>query len=416
MQQPALLGLPTRHQLPLCRRRRLRGETSHLLDAVGRLVEAPGEQQRGGDQAHQVRRAEHQVIRLLLVQTQQQRHVLFLEQVIEGEVVQQAGRHLELFGGQGLFHRRLPVAPGTEPLAGAAMPGTPGRPGFVAQQQGQRREDPQPFRGVVPGFDKTPQLLQGTHPLGALPRTEQVLAKVGIEARQMHQHAPGLGQLRRQGIEQFVLQVVEQGRRTSRSGVGDIGDPGRRFQHRDPHPGAPTGGVLLHPVEALRGQGDRRVTDQLFDFAALERQARALDFVEFTFEQQPWPVAVGSPPHAQPPVEDRTAERQQAIEQLIQRRVGQPTIVVEKNPGRGGPARQTRQQARFVLGLFQPKCLGQGRAEGVGGEISTGQRQPAHATAGRGLQQAFGEQGALAAAGGRAEQADPCLGLDQGCA
>ncbi|MNF95225.1 hypothetical protein D3C84_779660 [compost metagenome] len=55
MQEPTLLSLPACDQLPLQKCRRLGAESRQLFDALGGLLEAPGEQQGRGDQADQLR-------------------------------------------------------------------------------------------------------------------------------------------------------------------------------------------------------------------------------------------------------------------------------------------------------------------------------------------------------------------------
>jgi len=49
--------------------------------------------------------------------------------------------------------------------------------------------------------------------LCALSGAEQMLTQAGVESRQMGQYLPGFRQLRWQAVEQFMLQIVEQGRR-----------------------------------------------------------------------------------------------------------------------------------------------------------------------------------------------------------
>ena len=122
VQQPALLRLPTRHQFALLGSARLRGKTRHVLDAQAGLFKAPGKQQGRRDQPDQLRTAQQQVGALLFIQTQQQHHVVLLEQVLEAKVLQQADGHFVFIGQQGLFKRRLPVLLGDEPLARTPMP------------------------------------------------------------------------------------------------------------------------------------------------------------------------------------------------------------------------------------------------------------------------------------------------------
>jgi len=134
----------------------LRGKSSELIDARSRLFEAPGEQERSSHQPHQLRRAEHQFIAMLLMQAQQQDGVLLAEQVLKAEVLQEAHRHFIFFGQQSLFKSGLPILLGAKPLASASMPRAPGRPGFVVHQLRQGRENLQPV-GVFPRLDKCAQ-------------------------------------------------------------------------------------------------------------------------------------------------------------------------------------------------------------------------------------------------------------------
>ncbi len=162
--------------MPLQGGRGLRGETCQLINTLRGLLETPGKQQGGGDQPHPLRRAEHQLVTVLLMQAQQQHGVLLTEQVFETEVLQQADRRFVLLGQQRLLERRLPILGRAEPLAGAPVPGAPGRPGFVAQQLGQRREDLQPVRRVFPGLDKRPQGLKFAQVVGTIAKAKQVFA------------------------------------------------------------------------------------------------------------------------------------------------------------------------------------------------------------------------------------------------
>ncbi|MCY1412156.1 hypothetical protein D9M71_275550 [compost metagenome] len=214
MQQPAFLRLPACQQLPLQRLRRLRGKSCQLLDARGGRIETSGKQQRRADQPDQLRRNKGQLSLLTLVEFQQQADIFAPEQMFEAEVLQQTDRHFELLRQQRLLERTLPVLFGAEPLARAAMPGSPGRGRFFTHLPGQWLEDPQPLDGVFPGLNEAAHVLQRVQPLRALTRTEKMLAQAGVEAWQMNQHLPDLNQLRWQGVEQLVLQIIEQRCRT----------------------------------------------------------------------------------------------------------------------------------------------------------------------------------------------------------
>ena len=279
----------------------MRGEPGQLVDAQGRLFEAPGKQQRGREQPHQLRRPQHQFIALLFMQAQQQHGVLLAKQILETEVLQQAHRHFIFLRQQRLLERGLPVTLGAEPLARASVPGAFGRPGFVAQQSRQRWENVEPVAGVFPGLDKRTQCLQFAQMLSAVTTTEQVLTQVQVETRQMGQHAPSLSQWRRQGVEQLMLQVIEQGL----VGVAVA-------QQGDTHTGAPTGAELHHAVDAMpRGE-------QLLDFLSAEKQLAALQ--QLIVEQQAWPIAQRAPSRAQPPGQLRAASGEQTVQQRIQLR------------------------------------------------------------------------------------------------
>jgi hypothetical protein len=139
------------------------------------------------------------------MQIEQQTHILSAEQVLKAEVLQQTDRDLELFGQQRLLERALPVLLGGEPLTGTPMPGTPRRPcssripGRVARTLAASRANP-------PGFDKT-HVLQGVQPLRSLTGAKQMLAQPALNRGRCQ--IARLQQFRRQGVEQFMLQVVE---------------------------------------------------------------------------------------------------------------------------------------------------------------------------------------------------------------
>src|SRR5690242_13746504 len=134
--------------------------------------------------------------------------------MLETEVLQQADCDFVLLSQQRLLEGALPVLFGAEPLASAAMPGSPRRGRLFTHRSGQWLEDPQPLDGVFPGLNEAAHFLQCVKPLRALPRTEKMLAQAGVEAWQMNQYQPDLNQFRRQGVEQLMLQIIEQCCRT----------------------------------------------------------------------------------------------------------------------------------------------------------------------------------------------------------
>ena len=391
MQQPAPLRLPAGQQITLQVCGRLRSETRQLVNAQRRLVETPGKQQRRRDQAHQLRRAQHQFITMLLMQAQQQHRVLLAEQVFKTEMLQQAYSHFVLFGLQRLLKRCLPVLGGGKPLARAPVPGAPRWPGFGAHQLGQWREDLQPVGGLFPGLDKGAQRLQVSQVVAAVTKAEQVVTQARVEAWQVREHAPGLGQFRRQAREQLVLQVVEQG--FVRVPVA--------FKQSDTHSGAPAGAELQHLVGAGPGQ--------VLDFAGVKRQLGSAAFPQLIIKQQPGPVAGRPPPRADPPGQGRAAGRQNAVKQPIQFRRRHAAEVIEKQPGRRLPAVQGQQQGGLI-NKVEAKALRQALTQIRGHAI---QRQPVHLALRRRLQRALGEQCTLATAGRGAEQLHPRSGVEQ---
>ncbi|CRM99231.1 hypothetical protein [Pseudomonas sp. 34 E 7] len=133
------------------------------------------------------------------------------KQVFETEVLQQAHRRLVFLRQQRLLEGGLPVLLGTEPLAGAPVPGALGRPGLFAQQARQGGKYLQPIGAAFPGLDKRTERLQLAQVLSTVTKAEQMFTQARIEARQVGEHPPGFGQLRRQAVEHFVLQIIEQG-------------------------------------------------------------------------------------------------------------------------------------------------------------------------------------------------------------
>lgn len=274
--------MPTGEQLLLQQRRRLRGKSRQLFDAFSRLFKAPGEQRRSGDQADQLRRAGQQLRTLLLVQAQQQEHRLLFEQMLETEVLQQADRDFIFFGEQGLFERRFPQLFGGEPLARAPMPGTPGRPLFIAHQLREWRKNLQPVRRVLPGLDKAAEFLQRLQALRAFTGAEQVLAQPRIEARQMREYTPGFGEFGAEAGEQFVLQIIEQGVRSAVQRV--VARPVAFVQQRNAHTGAP---AATEADDFARGNvrfGGCQVLQQRGNFRLIEGQRRALAVIQIIVE------------------------------------------------------------------------------------------------------------------------------------
>ena len=223
------------------------------------------------------------------------------------------------------------------------MPGTTCGPLFITHHPRQRWKNLQPVGRVVPRLDKAAQCLQRAQALCALPGTEQMLTQLGIEARQMREHAPVLGQLRREAIEEFVLQIIQQ-RIDPLLRLITL-RPVTLLQQRHAHPGAPTAGTLDDTCSNTASLLGRQMSQRLGDFVRGQGQRRGFAFVQFVVEQQPRPVALRPSAGADPPGERRTTDRQQTVEQRIQRWIRQPTVVIDKQPGRQRPATQRSHQA-----------------------------------------------------------------------
>ncbi|MNS57556.1 hypothetical protein D3C72_904450 [compost metagenome] len=249
--------------------------------------------------------------------------------MLKTEVLQQADRDLVLLRQQRLLEGALPVFFGAEPLARAAMPGSPGRGRLFRHCPGQWLEDPQPLDGVFPRLNEAAHVLQRVQPLRALTRTEKMLAQAGVEAWQMNQHLPDLNQLRRQGVEQLVLQIIEQCRRTPL-----LTRPRTTIEQCDPHASAPATTALSHPFGGLCRQARLDMTEQLPDLGLGKRQRPAFALVQLIIEQQPRPVAGWSSTGAQPPGQRRAGDGQQAIEHPVEFRIGCSTVIIDKQPGR----------------------------------------------------------------------------------
>lgn len=121
------------------------------------------------------------------MQAQQQGRVAPDEQLAHAVVLQQADGHFRLAGLQRMLDGSRPVFAGGEPLAGAQVPAASTAAVTGAHLPGQGREQAEPAGRLGYAFDEAAEGFQLTQQAGALPRAEQVFAKVGIEARQVHQ-------------------------------------------------------------------------------------------------------------------------------------------------------------------------------------------------------------------------------------
>jgi hypothetical protein len=112
--------------------------------------------------------------------------------------------------------------------------------------------------------------LQGVQPLRSLTGAKQMLAQTGIESRQVRQYLPGFQQFRRQGVEQFMLQVVEQRRRSPLLVLP--GHPLTTIEQGNARAGAPATAALDDLPGRNRCLLWRDMDEQLFDVRLVERQ------------------------------------------------------------------------------------------------------------------------------------------------
>lgn len=231
---------------------------------------------------------------------------------------------------------------------------------------------------------------------------EQPAEQLRTDLRQPGQGTRGVGQRRRQLVEQLVLEVFLQQR------------SGRLFadQQAQAQRGAPTA-AAFQQCPGRSGIGAAPVqAEQFGDLVGIERQQAAVDLQQLPFQQQPRQVALRPPPARQPPAHPWRGRAQQAIEAGVEGGVGMPWVIVEQQPQRGSVA-QPPAQLRFVAVLGQAESAGQAAAEGRGVQRFPAQRQPDHLHARRRPPRAFSEEDGLAAAGGRAEQSQAAFAAQQ---
>ncbi|MNF84707.1 hypothetical protein D3C84_670820 [compost metagenome] len=156
-----------------------------------------------------------------------------------------------------------------------------------------------------------------------------MLAQAGVETWQMNQHVPDLYQLRWQGVEQFVLQIIEQRRRAPL-----FTRPWATIEQGDPHASAPAAAAFNNPLRGLCSQAGLDMTEQLHHFRLGKGQRSALTLVQLIVQQQPRPVAGWPSTGTQPPGQCGTGNGQQAIEQAIEFRVGRAAVIIKEQPGR----------------------------------------------------------------------------------
>ena len=391
-------ALPLRQQHPLAGRRGHRQEARQLADAVLGFGQASGVEQRPGIQDHQARRAGQQRRRQFVAQGQDHADVVAVQQLLLGELLQQSGGGFRFVGGQRLVDRLAGLAVFGEPFAGFPVevplralrrfaPGLADRrwQAVALVRIGQQGEAPRQ---------------QVVQPVGQL--LEQPAEQLRTDLRQPGQGTRGVGQRRRQLVEQLVLEVFLQQR------------SGRLFadQQAQAQRGAPTA-AAFQQRPGRSGIGAATVqAEQFGDLVGIERQQAAVDLQQLPFQQQPRQVALRPPPARQPPAHPWRGRAQQAIEAGVEGGVGVPWVIVEQQPQRGCVA-QPPAQLRFVAFLGQAEGAGQAAAEGRGVQRFPAQRQPDHLHARRRPPRAFSEEDGLAAASGRAEQSQAAFAAQQ---
>lgn len=207
---------------------------------------------------------------------------------------------------------------------------------------------------------------------------EQPAEQLQTDLRQPGQGTRGVGQRRRQLVEQLVLEVFLQQR------------SGRLFadQQAQAQRGAPTA-AAFQQCPGRSGIGAAPVqAEQFGDLVGIERQQAAVDLQQLPFQQQPRQVALRPPPARQPPAHPWRGRAQQAIEAGVEGGVGVPWVIVEQQPQRGCVA-QPPAQLCFVAVLGQAEGAGQAAAEGRGVQRFPAQRQPDHLHARRRPPRAF---------------------------
>lgn len=133
---------------------------------------------------------------------------------------------------------------------------------------------------------------------------EQPAEQLRTDLRQPGQGTRGVGQRRRQLVEQLVLEVFLQQR------------SGRLFadQQAQAQRGAPTA-AAFQQCPGRSGIGAAPVqAEQFGDLVGIERQQAAVDLQQLPFQQQPRQVALRPPPARQPPAHPWRGRAQQAIE------------------------------------------------------------------------------------------------------
>ncbi len=285
----------------------------------------------------------------------------------------------------------------------------------VGEFVGQQRRQAVPGAGALLALQADAAFEQGFENAGLF--LEEVFGQGGAAAGEPRQVAEHLRQRRRQGIEDFPLQVFAQQRA---AGLGQLPGRGRArlgrpAEQAQADAGAPAVGLLqqrqaqfLRPVAAVAQQ-------EGFQLGGVEAQFRRAQFQQFALQQQARQVARRAPPAGQPPGHPGRSLGQQAVEAGVQRGIGFAGVVVEHDPQRFAAVAQAAEH--FDLAdRPQAQGLAQAPAQGRGVEGLAAQRQPGDAGARRGGARALAQQHGLAVPQGREQQAQAVFLVQQGLA
>ncbi|MDT4842466.1 hypothetical protein FQZ97_763690 [compost metagenome] len=208
--QLARQGLPLGDQLELPARIGLGQEATERIDEMLRLFEPAAEQQDPGiDQGQAWRGGLHRQGQRAS-RLQQQGNPTALQQPVLGIALHQAGSHLRLLRLECILQRRAYLLLAHAPLAGLAEQGLGHAVGQLpGQQRRERPLDPQELTLLVDRLDEQAAGGQLIEQLTALAYSQQLLAQVAIELRELGQGIKPQPPLLGQPVEHFAFQVLQ---------------------------------------------------------------------------------------------------------------------------------------------------------------------------------------------------------------
>ncbi|MCY1417963.1 hypothetical protein D9M71_335090 [compost metagenome] len=326
--------------------------------------------------------------------------------------MQQAGGHFRLVRQKCVFDALAQLATADEPLAGAAIQRLlPTLGDTTGDHSGDRRVHAvQPGAAIQRFLDERPALLQMAQHLRALADAEQVLAERRIEALQAGQRAQRLGPRRRQIAEHLALQVtldqmvaVHRGRQLTALAT----------MQAQTHPGVPAAGLLQQAIDQLCRAPVTVADEQFAELGGSQRQFGATDFEQLALQQQTFELAMRPAAAGDPPEHIRRRGLQQSVEEAVCAFIGKTWEIIEHQPDRAALLHQVRLDRRQV-GTFQAEGGSQQLEKPGLIELQAFQVEPVQAGFGWAGLGAFAQKKALAAAGRRADQAQPAFGVEQG--